>query len=92
MFIIRLTVNTNAPSTRISGRVSGDAIHRYAQNPSATWDGAAFVCRKDDAKRFKSIASAERWLVRHGFAERGTGLIVGPVFTDWQIAAPEKFI
>lgn len=83
-FIIRLTVN---PST-----LPGNPIHRYAQNPSVTWDRSAFVCRKEDAKRFKSIAAAERWLVRHGFAERGTNLMVGPIFTNWEIAAPEKFV
>lgn len=83
-FIIRLTVDTSA--------IPGPPIYRYAQNPSATWDRSAYVCRKEEAKRFKSVAAAERWLVRQGLAERGTNLMVGTIFSKWEIAAPAKFV
>lgn len=79
MFTIRLRLHTQI------------GIYRYAANPSETFDASHTCCVRNDAKKFKSIPAAMRWLVRHGIAERGTGLLAGhPLFDGWSIARIDK--
>ena len=88
-FIIRFTLDTNAP-----GRVALDSIHRYAANKSRTWDHAAFVCRPSDAKVFKGRASAHLWLRRNGMLNQTmwsssdlglSGHTPRDPFTNWEL-------
>lgn len=59
-FIIRLTIDTNAP-----GRVALDAIHRYATRRCRSFDASATCCHYGQARVFKGFASARQWLIRH---------------------------
>lgn len=84
-YIIRLTIDTNAP-----GRVALDAIHRYATRRCRSFDASNTCCRPEDARVFGGFASARQWLLRHRLANAGdllgtSGATPSGLFTKWEI-------
>jgi hypothetical protein len=85
-YIIKLTIDTNAP-----GRVALDSIHRYATLRCRSFDASNTCCRPEEARVFRGFASARQWLIRHRLSSVDAMFmgLAGPTpsgpFTKWEI-------